>query len=111
MFWRVFSAFLLTFIAVLTTFACGTLIETKCEGVKSRRSGVHKPGKFDANKCSDAGASYLDVLATHETKDKKYRRPCLIDYPQGISQESAFQKFQFYLMTRCCLHNAITPTT
>ncbi len=66
-------------------FLSVTWITTKGEGVKSGRSGVHKPGKLEANKCSDAGTEDLDVLTTYETADRKYRSPCIIDYPLEIS--------------------------
>ncbi len=54
-----------------------TWIKTKREGVKSGRSGAHKPDMLSlyckANKCTDTGAEDLGVLPTHETS------PCFGD--------------------------------
>ncbi len=53
-----------------------TCIKTKKEGVKSGRSGAHKPDKLGlrckATKGSDAGTVDLGVLPTHETSPCKF---------------------------------------
>ncbi len=60
-----------------TRFPTITWIKTKREGVKSGRSGAHKPDKLGVsckvNKCSDAEIGDLGVLPTHEAL------PCLGD--------------------------------
>ncbi len=83
-----------------------TWIQTKREGVKSGRYGVHKLAKLGLNckatKCSDTGAGDLGVLTTHETSLMKFRWRYWLN-PPLVNAATSTSKYK--LVTGCPASN------